>query len=134
MPSFVFLHIPLPAFAEAKAALDAGSSDAEYLLGENGEGVSCPDRDDGFFDAMLEAGSTQAVFAGHDHLNNMGIRYRGIDLVYSKSIDCIAYPGIAQRSDQRGATLITLDSEGGYRIEQLDSPESRPNHRHPSNG
>ncbi len=125
VPSFVYLHIPFPASAEAKAALDAGEPEAEYLFGENGEGVSCPDRDEGLFDAILEAGSTQAVFAGHDHLNNLGVRYKGVDLVYFKSIDYTAYPGIAHKSSQRGATLVTLDSQGGYAIDVLDYPEPR---------
>ncbi|MDE7299817.1 MAG: metallophosphoesterase [Lachnospiraceae bacterium] len=120
VPSFVFMHIPFRAFADAQEALKNGSPDAVYLFGENGEGVCHPDRDTGFFDAILEKGSTQAVFVGHDHLNNMAVRYRGVDLVYSKSIDYIAYPGIAQKTEQRGATLIVLSQDGTYRLEQLD--------------
>lgn len=119
VPSFVFMHIPFPAFAEAQKALEYGRADAVYLFGENGEGVSCPKEDSGFFDLILEKGSTEAVFVGHDHLNNMGIRYKGVDLVYSKSIDYFAYPGIAKKTDQRGGTLIVLSPDGSYRIEQV---------------
>lgn len=57
---------------------------------------------------------------GHDHLNNMAVKYKGVDLVYSKSIDYYAYPGIADRTEQRGATLITLFSDGSYQIKQVD--------------
>lgn len=120
VPSFVFMHIPFRAFRTAQEALKSGSPDAEYLFGENGEGVSCPDRDSGFFDAILEKQSTEAVFVGHDHLNYMGVRYKGVDLVYSKSIDYYAYPGIAEQTAQRGATLIRLFPDGSYRIEQAD--------------
>lgn len=120
VPSFVFMHIPFQAFARAQEALKNGSPDAVYLFGENGEGVSCPDRDSGFFDAILEKQSTEAVFVGHDHLNNMGVKYKGVDLVYSKSIDYYAYPGIAEQTEQRGATLIRLLPDGSYRIEQKD--------------
>ncbi len=119
VPSFVFMHIPFKAFSDAEAALKAGNPDAVYLFGENGEGVSYPDRDSGFFELILQKGSTQAVFVGHDHLNNMGIKYKGVDLVYSKSIDYIAYPGIAEMTAQRGGTLIVLNADG-YKITQID--------------
>lgn len=118
--SFVFMHIPFQEFADAGRALAAGSGDAVYLFGENREAVSCPDHNSGFFQAILDKGSTEAVFVGHDHVNNMGIRYKGVDLVYSKSIDYLAYPGIAQMTEQRGATHITLLQNGEYTIRQID--------------
>lgn len=120
VPSFVFMHIPFRAFADAADALEHGDPEARYLFGANGEGVSCPDNDSGFFEAILEKQSTQGVFVGHDHLNNLGINYKGVDLVYSKSIDFLAYPGIAHETAQRGGTLITLDGQGGYVIEQVE--------------
>ncbi len=118
--SFVFMHIPFQEFEEAEKALKAGSPDAVYLFGENKEGVSCPDYNSGFFDVILNKKSTEAVFVGHDHVNNMGIQYKGVDLVYSKSIDYLAYPQIAQMTKQRGATLITIMQDGRYTIRQID--------------
>lgn len=118
VPSFVFMHIPLPAFAQAKEALENGTGEAEYQFGVNAEKVSCSADDHGFFRSMVEEKSTEAVFVGHDHVNNMGIKYHGIDLVYSKSIDYIAYPGIAGKSQQRGGTLIRVFYDG-YSIEQI---------------
>lgn len=120
IPSFVFMHIPFRAFAEAQEALREGSADAVYLFGENGEGVSFPEQDYGFFEAIVQKQSTRAVFVGHDHLNNMAVKYKGVDLVYSKSIDYYAYPGIADKTEQRGATLITLFPNDTYQIEQVD--------------
>lgn len=116
VPSFVFMHIPFHAFAEAQNAVEAHSPDAIYLYGKNEEAVSHPAKDSGFFDVMVEKGSTQAVFVGHDHVNHMAIRYRGVDLVYSKSIDYVAYPGIAAKTEQRGATLITVNANGTYEL------------------
>ncbi|MDY3766456.1 MAG: hypothetical protein SO016_07160 [Lachnospiraceae bacterium] len=52
-------------------------------------------------------------------INNMGIRYKGIDLVYSKSIDYFAYPGIDKMTEQRGATMIDLNEDGSYTLHQL---------------
>lgn len=120
VPSFVFMHIPFRAYRDAYEALQSGSEEAEYLFGKNEESVSCPDHDTGFFDSILEKGSTEAVFVGHDHVNYLGVKYQGIDLVYSKSIDYIAYPKISKMTAQRGATLITLSQDGTYAIQQLD--------------
>lgn len=124
VPSFVFMHIPFRAFADAQNALKDHSPDAVYLYGNNGEKVSHPNKDSGFFDAIVEKGSTQAVFVGHDHVNNMAIRYCGVDLVYSKSIDYVAYPGIASQTEQRGATLITVRSDGTYELEPISYAEA----------
>lgn len=82
--------------------------------------TSCPDRDTGFFDSIVKMRSTQAAFVGRDHVNNLGVKYRGVDLVYSESIDYITYPKISKMTEQRGATLITLSPDGSYTIEQLD--------------
>ncbi len=121
--SFVFMHIPFQEFAEAEKALEAGSPEAVHLFGENNEDVNCPDYNSGFFDAILSKKSTEAVFVGHDHVNNMGVKYKGVDLVYSKSIDYLAYPRIAQMTRQRGATLITVMQDGRYTIRQIDYDE-----------
>lgn len=118
--SFVYMHIPFAAFDEAQAVLKNGDPDAEYLFGKNDERVCCSDEESGFFDTILEKRSTDAVFVGHDHVNTMGIKYKGVDLVYSKSIDFSAYPRILQRTEQRGATLVTLGQSGEYRIGQID--------------
>ncbi len=119
--SFVFQHIPFRAFADAQQALAEGT--ATYLFGENGEGVSCPARDTGFFDAIVEKGSTDAVFVGHDHLNHMAVRYRGVDLVYSRSIDYIAYARISSMRGHRGGTLITVHADGGYSLSEVVYPD-----------
>lgn len=114
--SMLFFHIPLPEYQDAYEALQSGSTDAEYLFGEKRESVACSDYDSGLFDAVLELGSTKAIFVGHDHLNDMGIKYKGVDLIYGKSIDYLAYPGIDKLTDQRGGTLIKIHSDSDYEI------------------
>ncbi len=120
VPSFVYMHIPFQEFALAREAYGLPNSDCQWLFGTNREPVSHPAHNSGFFDLMKDLGSTQAVFVGHDHLNNAGYKYQGIDLVYGKSIDYIAYPGISNTRDQRGATLVTV-KVNGYVISQVDS-------------
>ena len=61
---------------------------------------------------MLELGSTDSVFCGHDHLNNFSINYKGIDLTYSYSIDYLAYTGISKLGSQRGCTVINIAENG----------------------
>ena len=73
---------PLPAFSDAAEAIAEGG--ATCLFGENGEPVSVPKQDTGFFDAIVQKKSTNAVFVGHDHFNHLAVRYRGVDLVYSR--------------------------------------------------
>ena len=114
----VFLHIPFQAFADADAALRAGEPDAVYLFDENAEKISSPKKESGFFETILKKQSTQAVFVGHDHLNNLGVKYKGVDLVYGKSIDYIAYPGIANQTSQRGGTLVSVGTND-YSIGQI---------------
>ena len=69
---------PLPAFS------DAAEGGTTRLLGKNGEPVSAPKQNTGFFDAIVQKKSTNAVFVGHDHLNHLAVRYRGVDPVYSR--------------------------------------------------
>lgn len=85
-PSIVFGHIPLCEFDEAYNL--ATENDTEYSL-ENGwiygyrrEGICCSEINSGMFEAMLECGG-EAFFAGHDHINDFIVKYRGITLGYN---------------------------------------------------
>lgn len=113
--SMLFFHIPIPEYEMAFTAMDEEADNAEYLFGMLRESCSCPDTNSGLFDMALELKSTKAMFCGHDHRNDIGIRYCGIDLVYGKSIDYLAYPGIDKMCVQRGGTIITLLPDSEYR-------------------
>lgn len=121
--SMVFFHIPLQQYRTAYELYEQGSDEVTYYFGENGEKmidkVCCSDHPSKLFDAMLELGSTKAVFCGHDHYNNMSLEYKGIRLTYGMSIDYLAMPGIENDTEQRGAELITLKSDGDWDIEQI---------------
>lgn len=110
--TMLFFHIPLQ---EYETAWEEGSP----LFGTKREPVYDSEQKSRLFDRALELQSTVAMFCGHDHLNDYGIIYKGIELVYSKSIDYIAYPGIDKTAEQRGATQIAIDSSGAYSITQL---------------
>ncbi|MBR4858663.1 MAG: metallophosphoesterase [Clostridia bacterium] len=119
VPSTVFLHIPVE---EYKTAWDEyaenGYKDTEnvkYNYGKAGESnkiVYHGVYSDNFFETMLELGSTDSVFCGHDHLNGFSLTYKGIDLNYSYSVDYLAYTGISKLGSQRGCTVMTIDEKG----------------------
>ena len=75
--------------------------------------------DSSIFDKVVELGNTKAMFCGHDHLNDYGAYYNGVELVYGKSIDYIAYTGIENKTEQRGATLINITKDSNYSRVQL---------------
>ncbi len=119
--SAAFFHIPL---TEQKDAwyeyAENGFEDTETAklhygtAGEGGKVVYSGIGEDELFEAMLETGSTKAVFCGHDHYNNFSIEYKGIRLTYGMSVDYLAYPGIYKKGSQRGCTMITFNPDGSF--------------------
>ena len=110
--SFVYTHIPLMEYNDAWYAYQGGDTRAEYISGTKREDVCCSSVRGRMGTAMSQLNSTQAVFCGHDHLNDYIIKYCGVIYAYSKSIDYSAYEGIENLTEQRGATLLTLDYNG----------------------
>lgn len=119
IPTSVFLHIPLTEYKDAWNGYVANgykdSADIKFNYGVNGESgsaICCPIHDDSFFETMVDVGSTDSVFCGHDHLNTFSINYKDIDLNYSMSIDYLAYKGIYKLGSQRGCTIINIGKDG----------------------
>ena len=120
LPSYCFFHIPLQEYATADALYRAGSDEAIYCFGFNGESKVCASEyPSKLFDTALELGSTRGFFCGHDHYNNMSLEYKGLRLTYGMSIDYLATPGIAKHTAQRGGTLIVLDKDGEMTLSQI---------------
>ena len=119
----MFMHIPL---REVKYAYDEyvnngrqNTADSQYIEGNDGESdemVYCSRTDEELFESILSLGSTQALFFGHDHLNNFVFNYKGVLLSYGYSLDYLAYSGISERGYQRGCTVITCAPNGDAEI------------------
>lgn len=119
--SLAFFHIPLQ---EMKTAYyeyrDNGFKDTENVVykygeaGEHKEVVFPSERNAGFFDRVLALGSTQGIFFGHDHLNNLSLEYKGVRMSYGYSVDYLAYMGIMKHGAQRGCTVITVAPDGSF--------------------
>lgn len=120
VPSMAFFHIPLQEYRDAYDLYMQGSDSVQYHYGVIGEtainSICCSDYPSKFFDKAVELGSTQAMFCGHDHYNNLSVEYQGIRLTYGYSIDYLAMPGIENDIDQRGATIIDIQKTGEYDI------------------
>lgn len=119
----VFLHIPLVEYRDAWLEYaENGMKDTEnvkFVRGEIGEEepyILCGAHEDDLFEKMLENGSTDSVFCGHDHLNNTILNYKGIDLVYGYSIDYLAYSGIDKIGSQRGCVVINISPDGKQNV------------------
>lgn len=116
--SFVFLHIPLYEYKEAIDLYKNNDSSVIYNFGVVGEDVACSNKKDNFFSSMVKYNSTKGVFCGHDHINNISLKYKGIDLTYGMSIDYLAYRNISKYGLQRGCTILKLNEDATYQIHQ----------------
>lgn len=115
VPSVMFCHIPFPEFAIAMEEAKEGAECAVLEYGEMGERCSCPKVNSGFFDKLLELGSTKAVMVGHDHVNNSRIKYHGVYLCYGvNSTDRIYYD-----ENMLGGQIIVIHDDGTLSFEHF---------------
>lgn len=94
--SSVFMHIPLMQYLEYE--------NYPLLEGVAGEGIYHQGMDTGFFTAMTDYGMSQAVFVGHDHLNNFSFMYQGVRLAYGLAS---GYNGYG--NTHKGGRVIEID-------------------------
>ena len=69
-----FLHIPIVEF------LHLWNNNKTY--GNKNENVSCPKKNTGFFNAVKK--NIRGIYVGHDHDNDFGGDYEGVDLAYNR--------------------------------------------------
>lgn len=117
--SMIFFHMPINEYQTAYDLYKQNSKEVEYHYGEieeENENISDSKYHSKLFETAVELGSTKAIFCGHDHLNNISLTYKGIRLTYGLSIDYLAYPGIEEKTNQRGGTLITIHEDKTFEI------------------
>ncbi|MBR0417431.1 MAG: metallophosphoesterase [Firmicutes bacterium] len=130
-----FMHIPVGEYQEAYKELELNgfrdTENTEYIEGVWDEKVDdtlgiriwfggcsrftdAPVEADTFFETLGPegVGALEAVFCGHDHTNNVAVRYMGVTLAYGMSMDNTAYDDIALSGLQRGCTVIEIDEDG----------------------
>jgi len=94
-----FFHVPIPEYTHVFSTED--------FYGQAHEVVCCPTVNSGFFDLAKKNGDISAMFVGHDHSNNFGGVYEGIELVYGQNSGHGSYGGV------RGARVIKLKETYG---------------------
>ena len=86
--SMMYFHIPLPEFEHVMKLDENGqyvpTGEAKIFYGGMYESVGCSPFNSGMFDAICEFGSTQAVYCGHDHINDFCANYKGVCFIYSQ--------------------------------------------------
>ena len=138
--SFYFFHIPVGEFVTAYRDLEANGFEdtktTKYIEGfwdekiddEMGEriwygGCCQTDKDPNDVDNLFERlgpdgiNTMEAIFCGHDHVNNAIVKYRGVTLAYGNSLDNIAYKGINAYGIQRGSMVVTVKPDGDWTLE-----------------
>lgn len=97
-PAFLFAHIPLPQFGEMVKAGQAKGIKGEKVSYEQGSAQALA--------AIKETGMTQAMFCGHDHLNNFHGTWEGVRLEYLRATGHSGYGGARLK---KGGVMITVD-------------------------
>ena len=87
IPTVVYTHIQLPEYKTAYDKATAKTGDAEFVIEQTLSssdvtelGTGGPKKNTGFFDVLVEKGSTKAYFVGHAHTFYFQVKYKGIIL------------------------------------------------------
>lgn len=111
--SVTVIHIPPYQLRNVEA-----QKEPLYVYGDKREGVCPAGFDSGLFDALKEKGSCQAVYFGHDHVNDFGIINDGILLSYIQSSGYSSYNmgtrGEPESEWLQGCTILDIKSDGTY--------------------
>ena len=142
--SSVFVHIALPeyrtAYEELTGETEASQTDMPayrvvnekgdfILMGQRRENVCCSGHNSGMFDAILDAGSTDLVVCGHDHINDFVLSYRGVVLAYNVPSGYSSYNLYTKKISNRllqGYSRYTFREDGSFDIEQFHNADLYP--------
>ena len=125
--SMVLMHIPIKEYEEVYEKVEEGkyipTGKAEILYGGMYEDVGSSPYNSGLFDAILELGSTNAVFSGHDHVNDFCALYKGIYLVYAQCNGYNTYTmgekfGWPEKDWIQGVTVVNVAKDGSLTFRQ----------------
>lgn len=124
-PSIVFCHVPLPEYRLA-------AEENAVISGGNREKICCSPCNSGMFDAMLRAGSTVAFVAGHDHINDSHMLYRGVRLVYNRMSGYDSYNVLSEHKGDKllqGCSVYTIHVDGAIEYGDIVYEDRYPQYR-----
>lgn len=123
--SMMYFHIPLPEFEHVMKLDENGqyipTGEAKIFYGGMYESVGCSPFNSGMFDAICELGSTQAVYCGHDHINDFCANYKGICFIYSQCSGYETYTmgtnfGWPEEKWMQGVTVTEILRDGSITV------------------
>lgn len=127
MPSIVFSHIQLPEFHEAYLKASEGNGaefvikqelDAEKINGIKNDGPV--NVNSGFYDVLVEKGSTKAYLVGHAHFLNFQVKMDGIVLGFAPQT---GFSTLFENNDLPRTTYIyNLKSDFSFTTETITEP------------
>ena len=101
-----YFHIALPEYIYVY--------NDKQIYGNSGDEVHCSVKNTGFFETAKKNGDISAMFVGHDHDNDFGGWYQGIELAYGRK------SGYRTYGDYHGARVVVLkenyDDEGNLSV------------------
>jgi len=103
--SLLFFHIPLPEFREAYR-------DGKVLYGDALENSCSSFIQSHLFDAVQRVGTTEAMFCGHDHVNDFIALYKNVLFVYVQYSGYAEYDVMNRAASlyrRQGCTMMTIN-------------------------
>lgn len=125
--SFMYMHIPIKEYELAVEKDENGnfmfSDKCEIIHGAVRESVGSSRHNTGLFALIKKLGSTQAMFCGHDHMNDFCVRYDGVYLVYNQTGGYETYTtgdnlGVPEKDWPQGVTVTDIAPDGEVKISQ----------------
>lgn len=128
--STIFEHIPQREFLNAYVSItgngyvyDANETTTvgtpsvnDYIIeGKRRENVCSSIVKDGLWDAIKEANSTQAIFCGHDHVNDFSLMHDGIIMGYCQPSGYSSYNTLSKKQESfliQGYSIYSYDNNG----------------------
>lgn len=125
--SFMYMHIPIKEYEDIllpeqqENGLYPFSDKCEVLYGAAYEAVGSSQFNSGLFALIKELDCTQAVFSGHDHVNDFCAIYEGVYLVYSQYNGYETYTmgekfGWDEKDWIQGVTITDIAPDGTFDI------------------
>lgn len=125
--SFMYMHIPIKEYEIAVTQDENGdfifTDKCEILYGNVFESVGSSKLNTGMFALIKKLGSTQAMFCGHDHVNDFCALYDGVYLVYNQPGGYETYTmeekkNWPEEKWPQGVTVTDIAPDGEFKISQ----------------
>lgn len=125
--SFMYMHIPINEYEEVispekqEDGVYPFTDKCQVIYGKAYETVGCSKFNSGLFALIKELDSTDAVFSGHDHVNDFCVIYQGVYLVYNQNNGYETYTlsekcECEEKDWVQGVTITDIAPDGAFDI------------------